>query len=475
MNPGIEVELGHFFKPESIAIIGASREAGKVGNAVCENLIKGTTKDLMDAQGFDGRLYPVNPKADEIMGLKCYPSIKDVPDKVDLAVIVVPARIVPSIIEEIGGKGTRAAVIISAGFSESGKEGAKLEKEALNIAVRHGIRIIGPNCLGVIRTHNHLNASFADMMPEAGPISFVSQSGALCTAVIQYSFEESIGFSNFVSIGNKADVDDADLLEYFASDEETKAIAMYIESLKDGRKFMNAAKKVVLKKPVVVLKSGRTKAGAKATSSHTGSISGSDAAYEAAFRQTGILRVYTIMELFDAAKALGYQPPARSNRIAVITNAGGPGVMAADRLYSRGLKLAELPHKVVDALNDFLPPEWSHSNPVDILGDATPERYAKTLQALSKCREVDGMVVILTPQVMTHPMETAKILVETTKKTDKPVTAAWVGLTGRPSEDFLDSEGIPELTFPERAADAMAALVHRGEVIKKFDKGESWK
>ncbi|RMF90096.1 MAG: hypothetical protein D6733_04720 [Methanobacteriota archaeon] len=472
MAQGMEAGLDRFFKPRSIAVIGASREAGKVGNAVCENLLRGTTKEILHARGFGGAIYPVNPRADEIMGLKCYSSIKDVPGEVDLAVVVVPARFVPTIMEEMGEKGTRAAVIISAGFSESGEEGARLEREVLRIASKQGIRIIGPNCLGVIRTHNHLNASFADMMPEPGPISFVSQSGALCTAVIQYSFEESIGFSNFVSIGNKADVDDADLLEYFASDEETQAIALYIESLKDGRRFMEAAKKTVPEKPVVILKSGRTEAGARATSSHTGSLSGSDAAYEAAFRQTGALRVYTIMELFDAAKALAYQPPAKGDRIAVVTNAGGPGVMAADQLYTRGLRLAELPKDVVKELDSFLPPAWSRSNPVDILGDATPERYGETLRVLSGCEEVDGIVVILTPQVMTRPMETARIVVESVRGVRKPVTAAWVGLSGRPSEDYLDSEGIPELTFPERAADAMAALVHRGRVLRRIQGGE---
>jgi len=468
LRPAIE-RLRYCFEPRSIAVIGASREKGKVGNAIFVNLLKGTTRRFLDSRGFSGgELYPINPKAEDVEGVRCYKSIKDVPGEVDLAVVVIPSRFVPGIMEDFEDKKVKVAVIISAGFSEAGEEGAALEEEVLETARKSGIRVIGPNCLGIMRTHNNLNASFADLMPPRGPISFVSQSGALCTAVIQYSYEESIGFSNFVSIGNKSDVDDADLLQYFAEDEETKAIALYIESLKDGRKFLKVAKEVVKKKPIVVLKSGRTEAGAKAASSHTGSLAGSDAAYEAAFKQAGIYRTYDIAELFDCAKALGYQPAAMGDRIAVITNAGGPGVMAADQVYNRGLKLAKIPEAVVSELNGFLPPTWSHNNPVDVLGDATPERYKKTLEVLSKCDAIDGMVVVLTPQAMTNPMETAKVVVEVSKKTDKPMSAAWIGLMGRPSEDYLDSQGIPELTFPERAVDAMAALVHRGRVLRRF-------
>ncbi|MFQ6136317.1 MAG: acetate--CoA ligase alpha subunit [Candidatus Hydrothermarchaeales archaeon] len=462
--------LDSCFRPKNVAVIGASRDAGKVGNAIFVNLLKGTTRRLIHAEGFAGDVYPINPKAEEISGVKCYPSITEVPEDVDLAVIVIPSRFIPSVMEELPKKNVKAAVIISAGFSEGGAEGAELERQVLEIAKANNIRIIGPNCLGVMRTHNNLNASFADIMPPKGPISFVSQSGALCTAVIQYSFEEAIGFSNFVSIGNKSDVDDADLIEHFAQDPETKAIALYIESLKDGKKFLNSARKVIPEKPIVVLKSGRTETGAKAASSHTGSLAGSDAAYEAAFRQVGIYRVYSISELFDTAKALGYQPPARGNNIAIITNAGGPGVMAADQLYYRGLNLATIPEDVMAQLNEFLPPTWSHANPIDVLGDATPERYARTLELVGNCDTVDGIVVILTPQAMTNPMESAKVVVEVNKRVNKPLTAAWVGMTGRPSEDYLDSEGIPELSFPERAVDAMAALVHRGKVLKKYGK-----
>ncbi|MFQ5975613.1 MAG: acetate--CoA ligase alpha subunit [Candidatus Hydrothermarchaeales archaeon] len=460
--------LAYCFKPRNVAVIGASREEGKVGNAIFINLLKGTTRRMMNAKGLDGNVYPINPKADEIAGVKCYPSITDVPRDVDLVVIVIPSRFVPSIMGELPKKKVKAAVIISAGFSEGGPEGAELEKRVLEIAKANGIRIIGPNCLGVMRTHNNLNASFADIMPPKGPVSFVSQSGALCTAVIQYSYEEDIGFSNFVSIGNKSDVDDADLLEYFAEDDETKAIALYIESLKDGQKFMRVAKEVIKEKPIVVLKSGRTESGAKAASSHTGSIAGSDLAYEAAFKQTGVYRVYSISELFDTAKALGYQPPAGGDNIAIITNAGGPGVMAADQLYYRGLKLAQLPDELMNELNEILPPTWSHNNPIDVLGDATPERYAQALDVIANSNAVDGMVVILTPQAMTNPMGVAKVTVDINKKVKKPLSAAWVGLSGRPSEDYMDSEGIPELSFPERAVDAMSALVHRGKVLKKL-------
>ncbi|MFQ5887581.1 MAG: acetate--CoA ligase family protein, partial [Candidatus Hydrothermarchaeales archaeon] len=347
--------LAYCFEPRNVAVIGASREEGKVGNAIFINLLKGTTRRMIGAEGFGGKVYPINPKADEISGVKCYPTITDVPEDVDLVVIVIPSRFVPSVMEELPKKNVKAAVIISAGFSEGGPEGAEIEKQVLKIAKANDIRIIGPNCLGVMRIHNNLNASFADIMPPKGPISFVSQSGALCTAVIQYSYEEDIGFSNFVSIGNKSDVDDADLLEYFAEDDKTKAIALYIESLKDGQKFMKVARDVIKEKPIVVLKSGRTESGAKAASSHTGSLAGSDVAYEAAFKQSGIYRVYSISELFDTAKALGYQPPARGDNIAIITNAGGPGVMAADQLYYRNLKLAQLPEGVMAELNEILP------------------------------------------------------------------------------------------------------------------------
>lgn len=464
--------LSYCFKPKNVAVIGASREAGKVGNAVLLNLLYGTTRQMMDAKGIEGNVYPINPKADEIEGVKCYPSINDVPEDVDLAVIVIPSRFVPSVMKDLPKKNVKSAIIISAGFSEGGLEGKKLEKQILETAKSNNIRIIGPNCLGVMRTHNNLNASFADIMPPKGPISFVSQSGALCTAVIQYAYEESIGFSNFVSICNKSEVDDADLLEYFAEDKKTKAIALYIESLKDGKKFMKVAKEVIKEKPIVVLKSGRTESGAKAASSHTGSLAGSDVAYEAAFKQTGIYRVYSISELFDTAKALGYQPPARGDNIAIITNAGGPGVMAADQLYYNNLKLAELPEELMTELNEFLPPTWSHNNPIDVLGDATPERYKKTIEIVANSEVVDGLVVILTPQAMTNPMGVAKVTVDINKKVNKPLTAAWIGLSGRPSEDYMDSEGIPELSFPERAVDAMAALVHRGKVLKKLGKLE---
>ncbi|NVM01460.1 MAG: CoA-binding protein [Candidatus Helarchaeota archaeon] len=473
-------EIRSFFEPKNgVAVIGASNKEGKVGNAVITNLTKGSVKTaglgkralVSGPKGFAGNIYPINNRAkpgDLIGGLPAYKSILDVADPISTAIIVVPSKFVMDVIRDCGKKGVKSLVVITAGFSETGSEDAKaLEKEVVKIAHYNDMRIIGPNCLGIIRCPNNYNASFSDLMPPKGPISFISQSGALCTAVINYSFDERIGFANFVSIGNKADVDDADLLEYFAEDLETKVIALYIESIKNGKKFREVVDKVIEKVPIVVAKSGRTAAGAKAASSHTGSIAGSDIIYDAMFAQYGIYRARSMNELFYCAKACGYQPPAKGDRIGILTNAGGPGVMAADDIFTEGLTIAKLSKKTIDSLNKDLPPAWSHANPVDILGDALADRYELALNLMAEDSNIDAMIVILCPTAMVEPLKTAKIVVDVMKDSAKPVSCAWLGLESRMSSNYLDEHGIIEVSFPDRCVRAIKALVHRGAFLKK--------
>jgi acetyltransferase len=458
-----------FFKPSSVAVIGASAKKGKVGNVILNNIIYGSDENERAGVkgGFKGDIYPVNPRTDEISGLKVYENILKVPSEVDMAVICIPPSIINEVIEDCGKKGIKSLVIITAGFSEMGKEGRELEKKMLSTAGKYNMRIIGPNCLGIISPFSDLNASFGDAVPKKGPISFASQSGALCTSVIQYSFEEYLGFSNFVSIGNKADVDDADLIEYFHKDPNTKCIMLYIESLKDARKFFETARRVVRDKPVVAFKSGYTEEGAKATSSHTGSIAGSDSAYEAAFRQAGIFRARTLSELFDASRALAYQPVPKGENIAILTNAGGPGVLAADKVYSLGMKCSELSDETIEELDKICPPQWSHRNPVDIIGDSTAQRYDDALKILMDADEVDAVVLLLSPTAMAHPLNLAYRIVDIHESTGKPITVSFVGMVHQPSENYLDSKGIPEIEYPERSVYAMHALMERYKFLKK--------
>ncbi len=457
------------FKPNSVAVIGASPKKGKVGNIVLNNIIYGSDDNEKNGvvAGFKGNIYPINPTADEISGLKAYDSIIKVPSEVDMAVICIPPKAVLDTIEDCGKKGVKSLVIITAGFSEMGVEGKKLEKDIVSTANKFGIRIIGPNCLGIISPFVDLNATFGDAVPKRGPISFASQSGALCTSVIQYSFEEYLGFSNFVSIGNKADVDDADLIEYFHSDPNTKCIMLYIESLKNARKFFDIARKVVKDKPIVAFKSGYTEEGAKATSSHTGSIAGSDAAYEAAFKQAGVFRARTLCELFDASRALAYQPVPKGENIAILTNAGGPGVLAADKMYSLGMKFAQLSEDTLSQLDEICPANWSRRNPVDIIGDSTAKRYDDALKILMNTEEVDAVILLLAPTAMAHPLNIAYRIVDIQESTGKPITVSFVGMIHQESENYLDSKGIPEIEYPERAVFAMHALMERYHFMKK--------
>jgi len=445
--------LDMFSNPQAVAVIGASRNPTKLGYGVLSNILQ---------YGYPGRVYPINPKADEILGLKCYPSVLDVPDPIDLAIIVIPNRFVNQAVEECGKKGIRGVVVISAGFREAGREGLKRERELVAIARRYGIRVIGPNCLGIIDTVVPLNASFAAGMPPKGHIAFMSQSGALCTAILDWALAEGTGFSRFVSLGNKADVSEIDLLAAWEDDPHTRVILTYMEGLPDGRKFMDVARRVSKRIPVIAVKSGTTKAGSRAVSSHTGSLAGSEQAYEAAFAQCGVLRADSIEQLFDYSLAFAHQPPLQGERIAIVTNAGGPGIMATDALERSGLQLASLSRETIDYLQANLPPAANTYNPIDVLGDALADRYSLALEAALKDPHVHGVMVILTPQVMTEIEETAEVIGQLAARYDKPVLGCFMGeAKTRAGVEVLKKYQVPNYPFPERAAAAFRAMLEQ--------------
>jgi acetyl coenzyme A synthetase (ADP forming)-like protein len=451
-------ELDPFFKPKSVAVVGATPTSGKIGNIIIENLF---------SDGYKGKIYFVNPNYKEILGMPCYPSVRECPGDIGMAIVVVPAKLVPGVMEEIGAKGIKCATIISAGFSEGDAEGKERERFVLEIAGKYSIRIVGPNSLGVIAPHAQMNASFARASPMKGSIAFFSQSGAFCTAAIEYSLSEMLGFSAFVSSGNKADIDDADLVSYFARDEKTKCIAAYMESTRKGHELFHALDRASKKKPIVILKAGRSKRGAKAASSHTGAMAGSDAAFEAVFRQTGVYRARTMFELFDAAQALANQPPLVGDGIAIVTNAGGMGVIATDYAEDMGLELAELSQQTLDDIGKACPPTWSWGNPVDIIGDADTARYASVLKAVGQAPEVKGILVIAARQAATNLYEIAKWIAITSKISGKPTVACFAGIDDPESERFLDSRGIPVMPVPERSITALHALSVRGKYLRK--------
>jgi len=460
--------LEAFFRPSSIAVIGASRDPEKLGYAVLANLKEG---------GFPGALYPVNPRADEILELRAYPSVLDIPGPVDLAVVVIPYPLVPTVVEQCGQKGVGAVVVISAGFREAGREGLEREEELIEIARRHKIRLIGPNCLGVIDTHTPLNATFAAGMPPGGPIAFMSQSGALGTAVLDMALAGRIGFSRFVSLGNKADVDEVDLLEAWEDDPDSRVILIYVEGLPDGQRFMEVARRVTRKKPVVAVKSGVTRAGSRAVSSHTGSLAGSEAAYQAAFRQAGVIRAESMEHLFDYARALAYQPLPAGDRVAIVTNAGGPGILATDALEHAGLRLARLQPQTIEALMADLPGAASAANPVDVLGDALADRYEHSLRLVLDDPGVDAAIVIVTPQAMTQIEETAHVVGRIARGADKPVLGCFMGESRIAAGiNVLREYDVPNYSFPERAATALAAMVayhrERGRTLRQPERFE---
>jgi acetyltransferase len=460
--------LDSFFVPRAVAVIGASADPGKVGYAVLRNALYGSVAGPAErALGFDGAVFAINAKGAEILGQKSFKSVSEVPEAIDLAVVAIPPQHVAKVVEECGHRGIKGVVVITAGFSEIGPAGQKLEREMVDAAKSNGVRIVGPNCLGVIAAEKRLNVSFAYETPPAGSISLLSQSGALCTALISYAVEEHIGYRNFISMGDKCDVEDAEVIDYFAKDENTNCIALYIEALKQPRAFYEAARRATRTKPVVAIKVGRTAVGARAASSHTGSIAGSDAAYQAAFRQAGVQRARTLAGFIDATRALASQPLPRGKRICVLTNAGGPGVITADALCDLGLDLVKLSPETIKKLNLLCPAAWSHGNPADIVGDADAERYREALRLVSQADEVDGIVLLMTHQSMTRPMMIARAVVDVIPELKKPITASFVCQGHEEAKNLLQQRGIPEFDFPERAAEAMAALCTRGEIVRR--------
>lgn len=449
----------HLFCPSSVAVIGAAREEGKVGHDILDNIV---------ASGFQGSCYPVNPKAQYIHDLRCYPSVLDIEGQVDLAIIAVPNKIVPEIVEQCGQKGVRNAIIISAGFKEVGIEGLHLEKQVLKWAEKYGMRILGPNCLGLINTKCPLNASFAKDMPAVGDISFISQSGALCTAILDYAKADQIGFAKFVSLGNKADITETDLLEDWLEDEDTAVVALYVEGVKEGQEFMDASYQLSLKKPIVAIKSGTTNSGARAVSSHTGTLAGSERAHEAAFRQSGIVQARSVQDLFDFSIAFSYQPLPRGKRVAIITNAGGPGIMATDACERRDIPLANFSRKTIERLREFLPPAANVYNPVDVLGDALADRYRRATEVVLADDNVDALIVILTPQAMTQITATAEALAEVTRGTNKTVLACFMGKADVDKGiKILNQNKIPNYYFPERAAESLKVMIQYAQFLQE--------
>ncbi len=437
------------FKPKSVAVVGATERAGSVARTILWNLI---------STSFGGTIFPVNPKYNSILGIKSYPSLAAIPDPVDLAVIVTPAKTVPGVIEECVAVGVQAAIIISAGFKETGPEGAALEQQILKIARRGNLRIIGPNCLGVMNPITGLNATFASTMARPGSVGFISQSGALLTAILDWSFRENVGFSAFVSIGSMLDVGWGDLIYYLGDDPNTRSIVLYMESIGDARYFLSAAREVALTKPIIVIKPGRTEEAAKAAASHTGSLTGGDEVLAAAFRRSGVLRVDSIADLFNMAEVLSKQPRPRGPRLSIVTNAGGPGVLATDALITSGGELAPISDAAMEQYNKLLPAAWSHNNPIDILGDADAGRYAEAIKIAADNPDSDGTLVILTPQAMTNPTETARALADQFARPPgqiygKPILASWMGGSEVSSgESILNKANIPTFPYPDTAA-----------------------
>jgi Acyl-CoA synthetase (NDP forming) len=442
--------LDFIFKPKSVAIVGASTKLGSVGNGIAKNL----------TQGFTGKVYPVNPKAEELYGLKCYPSLTAINAPIDLMVIVVPAAIVPAVLEEGGKLGIKGAIIISAGFKEAGNP--ELENTVKELCAKYDIALIGPNCLGIINPSISLNASFAAFAPSIGNVAFISQSGALCTAILDCATSMGIGFSKFISVGNKAVLDETDILDYLKNDDDTDVVAMYAEQLAEPDKLMAKIKELshdAKPIPVVVIKSGKTSAGAGATASHTGALAGNDAAYAALFRQSGIIRANSSEELFDYIKIFSANKVNSAARLAIITNAGGPGVLAIDAVVENGLTVATLSDETKAALKAALPPEANTHNPIDVLGDARADRFEAAISAALSDNNVDAAVIILTPQSTTEIEATAEVIIKARDKYNKPIAAAFMGQElVEPGLELLKNNKIAAYSYPESAIKALSAL-----------------
>lgn len=462
--------LDSLFNPESIAIIGASRTEGKLGYAILANVIE---------SGFAGPIYPINPAGGEILGRQSYASLAEISGHVGLAVIVVPAKHVMAALNDCAENKVGAVIVISAGFRETGSEGLKLERQMAELAEKHNMPIVGPNCLGVIDTTVPYNASFAVGMPRQGHIAFMSQSGALCTGILDMALAQNIGFSRFVSLGNKAHLNELDFLQSWAEDKYTNVIMAYLEGIVDGERFISQARQITKKKPVISIKSGTTSGGSRAVSSHTGTLAGSERAYEAAFKQAGVLRAGSVGDLFDLAVALARQPLPRGDRIAIITNAGGPGIMATDALEKSGLKMASISPETQQLLKAALPEAASVLNPIDVLGDAKSDRYRIAFKAALEDENVDAVLAILTPQFMTEIEGTALALAEAAEAqpadNKKPVMACFIGEEHmKESQQFFSERSIPSYPIPERAAAAMRAMVTQAqwarEPLPNFEK-----
>ena len=454
------MKLDAIFRPDSVAVIGASRTPGKVGHIL--------TKNMIDS-GYSGKVVPINPRAEEILGLECYPSVLDVPFDIDLAVIAIPAAYVLQTVEECGQKGVKALVVISAGFKETGHEGAMLERKLVEVGKKYGMRIQGPNCLGLINSANKINISFASAMPKEGRIGFISQSGALGTAVLDWVIKEDIGFHSFISLGNKADLDEIDFIEAMGEDEDVKVILLYLESIERGRQFLDTASEVVTKKPIIVLKGGTSTAGARAAGSHTGALVGSFVAYKTAFEKARVIMADSVEELFNYAIAFTEQPLPPGEGLAIVTNAGGPGILATDLSEKLGIRLTSLSSEIRGRLMEKLPAAASLGNPIDVLGDAMADRYSFAIDEVLRDDHVNAVAVLLTPQAMTESLETAKSIVEIHgRRGEKPVVAVFMG-GGSVEEatEYLQDNGIPCFDFPEKAIKTISAMYQYARFMKE--------
>ncbi|MCA0354284.1 MAG: acetate--CoA ligase family protein [Chloroflexi bacterium] len=442
--------LEEIFAPQSVAVVGASPDPSRLGHRVLKNVID---------NGYKGRIYPIHPTASAVLGQTAYPSVAAVPADVELAVLVIPPQHVLNVVEECGQKGVRGLVVITAGFKEVGGEGVKLEHQLVEIVQRYGMRMVGPNCLGVIDTVSDLNASFAALMPADGEIAFMSQSGAVCTAILDWSKEANIGFSRFVSLGNKSDVDEVALLQAWGNDPQNKVILAYLEGISDGPGFIQAAREVTKRTPVIAIKSGTTAAGTRAISSHTGSLAGSESAYESAFGQSGIIRARTMEQLFDFALVFAYQPLLTGSRIAIVTNAGGPGIIATDAIERAGLQMAEFTPTTISHLQANLPATANVYNPIDVIGDAKADRYRIGIQAALTDPNVDAVLVLFTPQAGSEAEATVEAMAELSANQSKPIVASFMGAYSiKPALKLLNQYKIPNYEFPERAVSALEAM-----------------
>ncbi len=443
--------MKHIFEPGSIAVVGAAREEGKLGNIVLRNLI---------SSGYKGKLYPINPKAEEILGLRCYGALKEIKDHVDLAVFLVKGPLVPPLLKEAAESGVNAAIIISAGFKEIGGEGAELERRVQEIVNEHGIRVLGPNCLGVINTFHNMNATFTANYPEQGPLAIISQSGAICTTILDWNQETRVGFSRFVSVGNKADIEESDLIEYIGKDRETKVIGMYVEGTERGKDFMDKAKEATKRKAIVTLKAGRSSSGARAASSHTGSISGSDSIWDAAMDQAGVIRARDMDELFDYCLAFSKVPEPKGDGVVIVTNAGGLGVMSADACNDHDVRIAELDNGTVEKLREGLPKEATPYNPVDIVGDADAERVRFAVETILEDGNCHCLAAIFGPNDIIDLVAIAEVLAASQEKYGIPIVASFIGGTQvAPGVDRLEELGIPNYDIPDRAIRAISAVL----------------